>query len=56
MKPISRSAAASTMLRPSKTKAVRAGEEAPSAAPSARASRASRDSEASQAEPEAAPG
>ena len=39
-----------------KTKAVRAGEEAPSAAPSARASRASRDSEASQAEPEAAPG
>ena len=39
-----------------KTKAVRAGEEAPSASPSARASRASRDSEASQAEPEAAPG
>ena len=36
-----------------KTKAVRAGEEAPSAAPSARASR---DSEVSQAEPEAAPG
>ena len=39
-----------------KTKAVRAGEAAPSALPSARASRASRDSEASQAEPEAAPG
>ena len=36
-----------------KTKAVRAGEGAPSASPSARASR---DSEVSQAEPEAVPG